>query len=168
MFWPSRDFTSNKKNLGMAHKLCRRQASIQEKGAQVVLSSWLDGLGYGTSSSIQLWMAGVKSVRKGTWMAPGIRWNFFHLWHLHRSSLITAHSLLIRMWITISASGNKPAQDTFWVNQLVALWVSSWSCLMHLAQVLRDWKLSHWIQTIFKWYPYGIHATEVGRIRWNL
>ena len=55
------------------------------------------------------------------------------------------------MWITISASGNKPAQDT--VNQL--WWVSSWSnCLVHLVQGLREPKnihKYHGIQNILKW-----------------
>lgn len=38
---------------------------------------------------------------------------FFHLWHLHHLiTTFTAHHLNVRMWITISASGNKPAQES--------------------------------------------------------
>ena len=38
---------------------------------------------------------------------------FSTLWHLHHLiTSLTAHHLNVRMWITISASGNKPAQES--------------------------------------------------------
>ena len=59
MFWPSRDFTTQK-NLGMAHKLCQRQASIQQKGARVVSVFKLVG-------RVGVWNVMVVSVVNGSW-----------------------------------------------------------------------------------------------------